>query len=99
MEALQRKYTKTLSALILFFSSTALAGPYIELGIGIPLDPKTGYIPDSYGIIAAGYKEPLTRLVTLDAGFAHISLTAKDICNNNNCSGDNAVEVKVIWEW
>lgn len=100
MEALQRKYKRALQALTLvLFTNSALSGPYVELGLGVPLFPDQGYITDLYGIVGVGYKHEIDELITLDAGLIHRSLTGTDECGITQCSGDNAVEVKIIWEW
>ena len=85
----------------LFFllASQAQARPYIELGLGVPLSPTTGYTPDSYGIASIGYEHNLDKQMSVDMGFVHRSLTGADLCNNANCAGDNAVEVKLRFEW
>lgn len=81
------------------YSHTLFAGPYIEVGIGVPLLPESGYIPDSYGIAAFGYKHHIDETLTFDVAAVHRSLTGSDYCNNDNCYGDNAIETKFILEW
>jgi hypothetical protein len=89
---------KFLSALLLF-PMTAAAGPYIEWGLGVPLKPVTGYTPDMYGILSAGYRHNITHMLSIDLQFAHRSLTTADYCNNGYCDGDNAIETKFRLEW
>ena len=75
------------------------AGPYIELGVGIPLFPESGYIPDQYGIIDVGYIHRIDEMLSLDIAFGHRSLTGYDNCHDNKCDGDNVVETKIRLEW
>lgn len=77
------------------------AGPYIEIGLGVPLSPDTGYIPDQYGIAGFGYVHHLDRVASIDIGFHHRSLTGTDIkaCPHTKCLGDDAIEVKLKFEW
>jgi len=83
---------------IILLAFNASAGPYLEVGLGVPLDPNTGYIPDQYGILSVGYIERITPRLSLDVGFHHRSLTGEDNCNNT-CKGDNAIEAKFRLEW
>lgn len=75
------------------------AGPYIEVGLGVPLLPETGYTPDQYGIAAFGYNHHLDKIASVDIGFMHRSLTGSDNCHNDNCYGDNTIEAKLRFEW
>lgn len=75
------------------------AAPYIELGLGVPLFPDSGYIPDSYGIASVGYEYKIDNRFSIDMSFGHRSLTGIDDCNNNKCSGDNVIETKLRIEF
>lgn len=85
--------------LVLLLPITASAGPYIEVGLGVPLNPDYGYIPDQYGIFSAGYRHHVDAILSVDIGFDHRSLTGSDHCNNGECDGTNAIEAKVRLEW
>ncbi len=89
------KYT----LILLAFSVNA--GPYIEVGLGVPLTPDTGYIPDSYGVAAVGYVHHVDTMASIDIGLVHRSLTGSDEgeCSLERCYGDNAVEAKLRFEW
>lgn len=78
---------------------TLNAGPYIELGLGVPLTPETGYIPDQYGLAGFGYTHYLDNVASIDIGFEHRSVTGADTCHNDNCYGDNAIAAKLKFEW
>ena len=85
--------------LLIMLPLTLNAGPYIELGIGIPLFPESGYIPDQYGIIDVGYTHRIDEMLSLDIAFGHRSLTGIDHCHQDHCAGDNVIETKVRLEW
>lgn len=89
--------------ILALLSTNAFAGPYVELGLGVPLSPDTGYTPDMYGIAALGYIHRFDEIVSLDIGFAHKSLTGTDkgMCGDGtmDCYGDNVVETKLRLEW
>lgn len=85
--------------LIIMISLSANAGPYIEVGLGVPLSPDTGYMPDQYGIASFGYNHHVDAIASIDIGFMHRSLTGSDHCHNDNCNGDNAIETKLRFEW
>lgn len=85
--------------LLLLLPFSVTAGPYIELGLGVPLFPDSGYIPDGYGIASVGYIHRLDNEAAIDVGFAHRSLTGSDTCHDNNCNGDNAIEAKLRLEF
>ena len=80
-----------------------LAGLYVEAGIGVPLSPETGYIPDSYGLAGFGYIHHIDEVLSFDLGFIHRSQTSDDIgdCGYEgyDCHGDNAIEGKFRLEW
>ena len=78
---------------------SANAGVYIDIGLGVPLTPDSGYMPDMYGIAAIGYVHQFDNIVSLDLGLVHRSLTGTDPCHDNNCYGDNAIETKIRLEW
>ena len=80
-------------------STGVVAGPYIELGLGVPLFPESGYIPDQYGIIDVGYIHRIDEMLSLDIAFGHRSLTGIDHCHQDNCAGDNVIETKIRLEW
>lgn len=85
--------------LLIMLPITINAGPYAELGLGVPLFPEYGYTPDMYGVVGIGYLHQIDKLVALDVSFVHRSLTGTDPCNNNNCRGDNSVETKLRYTW
>ena len=87
--------------LLIFCCRPANAGPYIDVGMGVPLNPSRGYIPDQYGILGVGYRQYIAGVVTLDIGAHHRSLTDSEVgqCPHKDCMGDNAVEVKLSLEW
>ena len=82
-------------------STSAVAGPYIEVGLGVPLDPDTGYIPDQYGIAGFGYVHHIDYFASIDIGFQHRSLTGTDVnaCPHTKCTGDNVIAAKLRFEW
>lgn len=82
----------------LIFVSAAQAGLYLELGLGVPLNPDSGYMPDQYGVLSVGYIHRIDDVFILDVGFDHRSLTATDVCPRHPC-GDNAIEAKLRLEW
>ena len=84
--------------LILLLPMALNAGPYIEVGLAVPLSPDTGYLPDQYGIAGFGYTHHLDDVASLDIGFQHRSLTGSDYCHEQ-CNGDNAIAAKLRFEW
>jgi hypothetical protein len=86
---------------MLLFPLSVSAGPYIEVGLGVPLTPDTGYIPDQYGIAGFGYVHHIDHVASIDIGFEHRSLTGTDAnaCPHTNCNGDNAIAAKLRFEW
>ena len=80
-------------------STGVVAGPYIEIGVGVPLSPDSGYIPDQYGIASIGYITPLNNIASVSIAFDHRSLTGSDYCHGGNCNGDNAIAAKLRFEW
>ena len=89
--------------LILLFSVPAFSGPYIEAGLGVPLNPIGGYIQDQYGIFGVGYTHHVDEIASITIGFEHRSLTGSDhgLCQSadGSCSGDNTVEAKLRFEF
>jgi len=83
---------------LLCLLNVAHAGPYIEAGVGVPISPNTGYIPDGYGLISAGYSHYIDERLSFSLGFYHRSVTGKDNCSSV-CYGDNTIEAKVRLEW
>jgi len=94
-----RRYPIKAALGTLLFSTTLWGGPYIEVGLAVPLTPGYGYIPNSYGIAAAGYNHAFDDMVSVRIGFVHRSLTGGDDCNNRKCYGDNAIESRLRFEW
>ncbi len=94
---------KYITLLLLLLTSNVYAGPYIELGLGNPLFPDNGYIPDTYGIVGFGYKHNLDNFASIQIGFEHMSLTGSDLqqCGDGtvDCYGDNLIEAKLRFEW
>ena len=86
---------------LLMLAPNGHAAPYIEVGLGVPLSPETGYIPDQYGILGFGYRQHLKGVVSIDIGAHHRSLTGSEAgkCPHRRCGGDNAVEAKLILEF
>jgi len=78
--------------------SILLFGFYLEVGLGVPLTPAQGYIPDLYGVAGAGYVHRFDEVVSLDIGYVHRSLTGVDRCASP-CKGDNVIETKVRVEF
>lgn len=91
--------TSILLLVMLIITPSVAAGPYLEVGLAVPLTPDTGYTPDSYGIAAVGYVRHLDEVASLDIGLVHRSLTGSDPCHDNNCNGDNAIEAKLRFEF
>ncbi len=85
--------------IVMLFTTQLYAGPYVEVGLGVPLNPALGYTPDMYAIASAGYVHHFDNVVSLDLGLVHRSLTGSDTCNNNTCLGDNIVEAKIRLEF
>ena len=85
--------------LLALISLPVHAGIYVDAGLGVPLSPETGYTPDMYGIAGIGYIHRVDKVLSLDLGLVHRSLTGNDYCNNGKCNGDNAVETKIRLEW
>ena len=83
---------------LLMLPITCNAGLYIEAGLGIPLYPESGYIPDQYGIASVGYTAPLSNIASVSIAFDHRSLTGVDTCHKT-CNGDNAIAAKLRFEW
>lgn len=94
---------KTLPIILLALSFPVHSGAYVELGLGVPFSPETGYIPDQYGIIAAGYSQHVSGVLYADAAIIHRSLTGSDVgkcgTRERRCIGDGAVEVKIRFEF
>lgn len=81
---------------------TTIAGPYVEAGIGVPLFPETGYIPDQYGVINFGYNHKIDKVLSFDLAYKHKSLTGSNgTCgtSNDECHGDNLIEGLFRLEW
>ena len=90
------------TAIVMFFMFccySANAGPYIEAGLGVPLSPVTGYMPDGYGILSVGYVHRVDSVISFDLAGVHRSLTGPDYCNGGDCNGDNVVEFKARFEF
>ena len=87
--------------LIFLISSPINAGAYLETGLGVPLDPDHGYIPDLYGILGVGYSHHIDSVVSVDIGYTHRSSTGTDggKCGEDRCKGDHAIETKLRLEW
>ena len=93
------------TAIVMFFMFccySANAGPYIEAGLGVPLSPEKGYIPDQYGHFAIGWNHPIDDILSFDLSYQHKSLTgAEHPCGTSDtrCYGLNAIEGKFRLEW
>ena len=85
--------------LIILLPTLAISAPYIEVGLGVPLTPDTGYMPDMYGVASFGYVHHLDEVASIDIGFVHRSLTGTDRINDNKDRGDNAIETKLRFEF
>jgi hypothetical protein len=93
--------TASVMLLALCCYKTVKAGLYIEAGLGVPLSPETGYIPDQYGVFNFGYNHPIDDTLSFDLAYKHRSLTGKDDgqCASEDCNGDNAIEGLFRLEW
>lgn len=88
-----------IALILLTWTVPTFAGLYLDWGLGVPLFPQEGYIPDIYGIVGFGYSHPIDDILSVEVGFEHRSITGNDVCNNGECSGDNAIETKLRLEW
>ena len=90
-----------IATVLLATTLTVHAGPYVDLGLGVPISPHTGYIPDQYAIIGVGYISRVNDLISIDAGLHHRSETGSNHCGDvgEECYGDFGVEVKLRYEW
>ena len=87
--------------ILLMLALPVQAGPYAEVGLGIPISPQTGYIPDEYAILSIGYLHPIDNVLSIDTGLVHRSETGMNTCNGgpDDCHGDFAIEAKLRYEW
>ena len=87
--------TASVMFLVLCCYTTVNAGLYVEAGLGVPLAPEAGYIPDQYGVFNFGYNHPIDDVLSFDLSYQHRSLTgAEQPCgtSENRCYGLNAIE-------
>ena len=87
---------------LLMLAPGSHAGIYVEAGLGVPLAPEAGYIPDQYGVFNFGYNHPIDKVLSFDLSYQHKSLTGTEYpcgTSKDHCYGLNAIEGKIRLEW